>query len=242
MIGYEKPIRVSREEMDRAHEEALEINQLVNEWRKRDENISPQETADKIIAEREMSDLEREKFAKGWGEKMMREILMSHPDVVKVEMAPRETDLHRKTDAFVEFKNGKRIGAQLTLVGFKELGENDLKTKLEEVIKQKSTTYFGKEEVPLTVVRGNYEEFIKAYDEWAVGGRKGMPLGHFSSGRKDRLSNEFIRMMAEVLSLKFRVKGNPRDKEWADYLDDLYKRHEEKRKRKPAAANAGRAN
>lgn len=242
MIEHEKPIRVPREEINRLHEEALEINQLVDEWRKRDESSSPEEAARQIIAEREISDLDKEVFARGWGERMLREIISSHPDVIKVEMAPKETDLGRNTDAFVEFKNGKKIGAQLTLVGFKELGENDLKTKLKEAIDQKSTTYFGKEEVPLTVVRGNYEEFLRAYDEWTADNKSGSPLDYFSKSRKELLSNEFLRMMGEVLLLKYNLKGNSKDKEWAEYLAALYRKRKEDRKKKPAAVSAGRIN
>lgn len=228
--------KIPQKEIDRAHEEALEINKLVDEWLKRDPNISAGEAADKIIAGREASDLDKEVFAKGWGEKMMREIIASHPDVVRVELAPKETDIGRKTDAFVEFKNGKKIGVQLTLVGFKELGENDLKTKLKEVIEQKTTTYHGREDVPLTVIRGNYAEFIKAYDEWRSEGRKGNPLDYFSTSRKELLSNEFLRMMAEVLRFKYHIQGNPTDQELAEYILELYKKRKEDRKKKPAAA------
>lgn len=231
MANFER-IKIPQKEIDRAREEALEINKLVDEWRVRDPNISPQEAVNKIIAERETSDLDKEVFAKGWGEKMLREIIASHPDVLKVEAAPKEADMYRKTDAFIEFENGKRLGAQLTLVGFKELGENDLKTKLKEVVEQKYTNYRGKENVPLTVVRGNYDEFIKVYDEWTIDNKKGSPIDYFSTTRRNSLSNEFLRMMGEVLLLKYRMKGDLKDKEWGEYLLGLHR----KRKEKTAAA------
>ncbi|MEK7084967.1 MAG: hypothetical protein AAB904_00395 [Patescibacteria group bacterium] len=234
-------IKIPQKEIDRAHEEALEINKLVGEWRERDPSIPTGEAANKIIAERETSDLDKEVFAKGWGEKMLREIIASHPDVLRVEAAPKETDMHRKTDAFVEFKDGRKIGVQLTLVGFREIGENDLKTKLKEIIEQKATTYRGKEDIPITAVRGNYEEFMKAYDEWLTENRKGSPLDRFSESRKGLLSNEFLRMMGEVLRLKYNIKGNLKDKEWADYLLDLYSKRKENRKKKPAQTFTGQA-
>ena|SRR3989304_2460228 len=88
----EKMSKIPQEEIGRLRGEALEINTLVDELMDQDADISAQEAAERVIAGREISDLDREQFGKGWGEKMMREVLTLHPAIRRVERAPKETD------------------------------------------------------------------------------------------------------------------------------------------------------
>ncbi len=220
---------IPKEEMGRLQEEAFEVNRLVDELRGQDKKISAQETSERIISEREITNIEKEEFNKGWGEKMLREVLTLNPEVEKVEQAPKETDEQRKTDAFVTFKKG-RIGVQFTLAGFQDTGSNDLKSKFEAITKIKTVTYRGQEDVPLTMIRSNKQKFIEAFSSWEAEGRKGSPVDYLP--QKERLANEFIKTMALVLEHKFNVRHDPEDRAWADYLSGIYQKREAELKKR----------
>lgn len=227
-MSYNKPMierlnKIPPQEMARRNEEALEINLLVDELMEQDKNISAQAASEKIIAEREISDLDREQFGKGWGEKMLREVLAIHPAVKQVEKAPKETDEQRKTDAFVDFEKGK-LGVQFTFAGFEERGANDLKNKFKSVLEKETVTYYGKKEVPLTMLRNNEQKFLEAFSSWEADGRKGSLVDYLPN--KDILANESIKTMAMVLEHKYKINRNPINQEWAKYLFDIYNKRQ----------------
>lgn len=213
---------IPQEEINRANEEALEVNRLIDELRKQEKEITRQEAAERVIAQREIPDLNKEVFAQGWGERMVRELLALHPDVKEVEKVTRETDLEHKTDAFLVFEKGW-VALQITLAGFERQKENNLEDKFKEVLGKAGTTYYGKEDVPLTMVRGNKQRFKEAFSSWNAEGRKRKsPVDYLA--RKDHLANELIRSMALVFGHRFKLYQGPKDKEWAEYLMAIYQK------------------
>lgn len=233
--------KFSPEQMSEWHEEALEINKLVNEIIEKDKSISPQEAAEIVIAEKRFENLDKEtqkNFGKGWGEEMQRQIIALHPAIKKVEQAPAYSDYEDKSDAFVDFDKGP-IAVQLTLNGYAEKGKGDLNEKFNDMLKEKfgHVTYYNKKELPLTMSRGILGEFVQAYDTWKEHGQKGSPIEFMNKKRKDELANEFILMMAKVFEWKYIKLGNKEFKEWAEYLNGVYeKRARELKKRKSGPA------
>ena len=219
----EKLSKIPQEEIEKLHGEALEINMLVDELIEQDAEISAQEASERVIAGREISDLNRVEFGKGWGEKMLRDLIASHPEVLKVEQAPKETDEQRKTDAFVDFEKGK-LGVQFTFSGFEERGKNDLANKFKSILGRDAVTYRGKEKVPLTMLRSNEQKFLEAFSSWEADGRQGSPVDYLP--KKDFLANESLKTMAMVLEHKYKLRGHAHDREWADYLYNAYEKRE----------------
>ena len=215
----EKIKQIPPGEIERLYGEASEVNRLVDELMNQDAKISAQEASEHIIAEREISDLNKERFGKVWGEKMLRELLARHPAVTSVETAPKETDEQRKTDAFVGFDMGE-LGVQFTLTGFDERGKNDLEKKFRSILMRKTVTYHGQKEVPLTMLRGNYKNFMEAFSSWEADGRRKSPVDYLP--QKDLLANESIKTMALVLDHKYNIGRNPADREWSQYLLSIY--------------------
>lgn len=217
----EKLKSIPQEEINRRHEEALEINKFIDELLAEElmeggEITSAQRKAEHIIAGREIL---KEKFGKGWGEKMVRDILSLHPAIKKVEQAAKETDEQRETDAFIDFEKGK-IGVQITLTGFEERDKNNLREKLENIVIRGSVTYRGEKEVLLTMLRSEEKKFLEAFSSWNADGRKDSLLDYLP--RKDALANEFIKTMALVFEYKHKMRGNYWDQSWAEYLLKIY--------------------
>lgn len=230
--------KFSKEQMDEWHEEAFELNKLVDEIVEKDKSISPQQATEIVIAERKFENLDKEtqkNFGKGWGEEMQRQIIALHPAVKKVEQAPAYSDYEDKADAFVNFDKGP-VAVQLTLNGYAENGKKDLNEKFNDMLKEKfgHVTYYGKKELPLTMSRGTVGEFARAYDTWKEHGQKGSPIEFMGINRRDDLANEFVMMMSRVFEWKYIKLGKKEFKEWADYLKDVYEKRARELKEKRA--------
>ena len=131
---------------------------------------------------------------------------------------------NKKTDAFVYFDKGA-LGVQFTLVGFDDRGKNDLKTKFHSILERKTVTYRGRKEVPLTMIRSNDRKFLEAFSSWEADGRRGSPVDYLP--QKDVLANESVKTMAMVLEHKYNAGRNPTDREWSQYLFDVYSQRQE---------------
>lgn len=225
--------------MNAWHEEALEINKLVDEFLEHDKNLTPQQTAEMIIAEKKFEHLDKitqkEDFGKGWGEEMQRQLIASHPAVKKVEDAPAYSDYEQKTDAFVDFDKG-RIAVQLTLNGAGEHGSEKLSKKFNDMLTEKfsSVTYYGKKEVPLTMTSAILGEFLNIHHAWEERGGKGSPLEFMAPKRREDLANEFISRMAKVFEWKYIKLGRKEFKEWSEYLKGIYEKRAEELKKERA--------
>ncbi len=197
--------RLPEEKQENILSEAYEINALVDQWLIGGKEAFASVAADAIIKEREKKDAYTKEFGNGWAEMMERDSLAKHRIIKAVEDAPRETNDDRKTDLFVHFINGDTLGVQFTLLGFEERGNvrvrKNLEEKLADVIRQDTVTYFGKQQVPLTMTRGEMKIFSDAFAEWEASGREGEPADYIPQ----RETEKSIEIMANVLERKGQI-------------------------------------
>ena len=150
--------------------------------------------------------------------------------VEKVEEAPRVTNDDEETDMFIQFKNGPHIGVQFTVMGFNgDLGEKrkTLEKKALSVMRRKSVSYYGKENLSLSMIKGNTGEFSAAIAEWESDGKKGDPSDYM---RKD-FSDKAIRMIIEFLEHKFHMYNNAQDLKAAQRIHGLFEDYQNQKAR-----------